>query len=47
MIAVGDRAPNVPVWPSMGASVRVHASFGGTRTESPSDGGVARISVSD
>ena len=26
---------------------RVHASFGGTRTESPSDGGVARVSVSD
>ena len=24
MIAVGDRAPNVPVWPSLGASVRVH-----------------------
>jgi hypothetical protein len=26
---------------------RVHASFGGTRTASPSDGGVARIAVSD
>jgi hypothetical protein len=26
---------------------RVHASFGGTRTASPSDGGVARIAVND
>ena len=24
MIAVGDRAPDVLVWPSLGASVRLH-----------------------
>jgi hypothetical protein len=24
VIAVGERAPNVPVWPSLGSSVRVH-----------------------
>ena len=24
MIGVGEPAPNVPVWPSLGASVRIH-----------------------
>ena len=37
---ISFRPPSIGHW-------RVHASFGGTRTASPSDGGTARISVSD
>jgi hypothetical protein len=39
-IGISWRPPTIGHW-------RVHASFGGTRTASPSDGGTARIVVSD